>query len=260
MFRKLFGAAFAAGIIAGLLITGVQQVTTTPLILHAEEYENGGHDHAAASRSDYIIIQTKVFSTLPEKLILAHSSSGTAGHDHADDEGQDHDDHAWAPEDGLERTLYTVGANIAMGIAFALMLTAAFAVHGGEMDGRRGILWAMGGFAMFTLGPNLGLPPEVPGSMAAELGARQMWWLGCAAATGIGLCLMVFGRKISLVVLGILILIAPHVIGAPQPETIGGSVPPELAGHFAAASIVVAAVFWAMLGWLSGTFYKRFEA
>ena len=256
MFRKLFGAAFAAGIIAGLLITGIQQVTTTPLILHSEEYENGGHDHAAAVQSDYVIIQTKLFSTRPsagsETLFLAHSNSGTEGHDH--------DDEAWAPEDGLERTVFTLGANITMGIAFALMLTAAFAVHGGEMSGRRGVLWAMGGFAMFTLGPNLGLPPEVPGSMAAELGARQMWWLGCAAATGIGLCLMVFGRKIGFVVLGILILIAPHVIGAPHPEEIGGGVPPELAGHFAAASIVVAAVFWAMLGWLSGTFYKRFEA
>jgi cobalt transporter subunit CbtA len=252
MFRKLFGAAFAAGIIAGLLITGIQQFTTTPLILHAEEYENGGHDHAAAPRPDYVVIQTKLFSTMPEKLILAHSSGNATG--------DDHDDEAWAPQDGLERTVYTLGANIVMGIAFALMLTAAFTVHGGEMSGRQGVLWAMGGFAMFTLGPNLGLPPEVPGSMAAELGARQAWWLGCAAATGIGLGLMVFGRKIPFVVLGILVLIAPHVIGAPQPEHIGGSVPPELAGHFAAASIVVAAIFWAMLGWFSGTFYKRFEA
>ncbi len=100
MFKKLFGAAFAAGIVAGLLITGIQQVTTTPLILHAEEYENGGHDHAASLKSDYVIIQTKLFSTRPsagsETLFLAHSNSGTEGHDDDDD--------ASAPEDGLERT------------------------------------------------------------------------------------------------------------------------------------------------------------
>ena len=33
--------------------------------------------------------------------------------------------------------------------------------------------------------------------------------------------------------------------------------PPELAAHFVAASLVTAAVFWAMLGWLSGTLYRR---
>ena len=52
-------------------------------------------------------------------------------------------------------------------------------------------------------------------------------------------------------------IILPHAIGAPHPESMSGSVPPELAGHFAAASIVVSAVFWSMIGWFSGAFYKR---
>ena len=52
----------------------------------------------------------------------------------------------------------------------------------------------------------------------------------------------------------------PHLIGAPQPARIGGPVPPELAGHFVAASLVTAAIFWCALGWLSGTFWQRLGA
>ncbi|MEQ8828374.1 MAG: CbtA family protein [Alphaproteobacteria bacterium] len=249
MFRRLFGAAFAAGIVAGLAISAIQEFTTTPIILHAEEYENAGTEAAIPE------------ATLPETAVFRVAGTGafhgfTIYKAHS---GEDHGDESWGPEDGLERSLFTAGTNITMGIAFALMLTAAFAVHGGAITGRIGLLWGIGGFAVFTLGPNLGLPPEVPGSMAAELGARQLWWIGCAAATGIGLCLMVFGRKLPLTILGVLILAAPHIVGAPQPAEIGGGVPPEIAGHFAAASIVVAAIFWVMLGWLSGTFYQRFS-
>ncbi|MDW3205694.1 MAG: CbtA family protein [Alphaproteobacteria bacterium] len=246
MFKRLFGAAFAAGIVAGLAISAIQEFTTTPIILHAEEYENAGEEQAAVQ--DAAVFRVAGTGAFPGfTLYKAHSDEA-----HGDEE-------AWGPEDGLERSLYSAGTNIVMGVAFALMLTAAFAVHGGAMNGRTGLLWGIGGFTVFTLGPNLGLPPEVPGSMAAELGARQIWWIGCAIATGIGLALAVFGRKLPFVILGILLMAAPHIVGAPQPAAVGGGVPPEIAGHFAAASIVVAAIFWAMLGWLSGTFYQRFS-
>ncbi len=79
------------------------------------------------------------------------------------------------------------------------------------------------------------------------------------AATALGLGLMVFARKTAWIVLGVIVLAAPHIIGAPQPAKLGGPVPPELAAHFVAASLVTAAVFWAMLGWLSGTLYRRFS-
>jgi predicted cobalt transporter CbtA len=68
---------------------------------------------------------------------------------------------------------------------------------------------------------------------------------------------MVFARQHALKVLGVVVVALPHIIGAPHPAEIGGAVPPELAGHFAAASIVVSAIFWASLGWLGGTFWQR---
>ncbi len=203
-------------------ISIVQEFTTTPLILHAEEFENA---------------QASGQSTAP--------AGGEA--------------EAWGPADGIERTLFTSLGNIVAGIGFALMLVAGFALHGGEVDGRRGVLWGVAGFTVFSLAPALGLPPEVPGAMAAELVARQGWWLAAAAATALGLGLMVFARGTFWIVLGVVVLAAPHVVGAPHPEKLGGPVPPELAAHFVAASLVTAAVFWTLLGWLSGTLYRRFS-
>jgi predicted cobalt transporter CbtA len=70
--------------------------------------------------------------------------------------------------------------------------------------------------------------------------------------------MLVFRSGVLWIAAGIVLMAAPHLIGAPQPDRIGGAVPPELAGHFAAASLVTAAIFWCVLGWLSGTFWRRF--
>jgi predicted cobalt transporter CbtA len=59
---------------------------------------------------------------------------------------------------------------------------------------------------------------------------------------------------------GLALLILPHAVGAPHPDALGGSVPPELAGAFVAKSIVVSAIFWSVLGWLAGGFFKRFTS
>lgn len=237
MWRQIFAAALAAGIIAGVLISGVQEFTTTPLILHAEEFEGS----ATAPNPS---LARAVLDEDGSYFIPVHS-------------GEDHE--AWAPEDGLERSLFTAGTNILVGVGFALLLTAAYSLWGKPVDGRTGVIWGVAGFAIFTMAPSLGLPPEVPGSMAAELTARQGWWLAAAGATAFGLWAMVFGGSWLMRIAGILVLALPHLIGAPHPEAIGGNPPPELAGHFAAASIIVAGIFWAMLGWFSGTFYKRFQ-
>ena len=60
-------------------------------------------------------------------------------------------------------------------------------------------------------------------------------------------------------ILGLSMVAVPHVFGAPQASEGGGASPPELAAHFAASSLVTAAVFWCALGWLSATFWVRFN-
>jgi len=83
---------------------------------------------------------------------------------------------------GLERAAYSLVFTCVGACAFALLLTGCWSLRG-EVDWRRGLLWGLAGFAVFSLAPALGLPPELPGAHAADLAARQAWWVGTAIAT-----------------------------------------------------------------------------
>ncbi len=240
MFRRIFATALLAGFLGGLGISIVHEFTTTPIILHAEQFENKSNtvDQKSSSKQNAL-------------LILAHGKAGNAaknGHQ------------AWGPANGWERTLFTTIANIITGVGFSLILVACFSLSEGTVTGRAGVIWGMAGFGVMSLAPALGLPPEVPGALTAELVPRQSWWFLCVAATAVGLWMLVFRKGVVWVIAGIALMALPHIVGAPQPARIGGAVPPELAGHFAAASLVTAAIFWSLLGWLSGTFWQRFES
>ncbi len=235
MLRRILITALIAGFLSGIAISVVQEFTTTPIILHAEEFEGAGgeHKHSQASAVPRIILAKGEPANTVEK--------------------------AWGPSEGLERTAFTTLANVLTGVGFALILVACFALAGRPVNGQSGVLWGLAGFAVFTLAPALGLPPEVPGSMAAELMPRQTWWFSCVAATAVALWLLVFRAGVAWKVAAIALLALPHIIGAPHPVRIGGAVPPELAGHFAAASIVTACIFWSVLGWVSGRVWEYQE-
>lgn len=239
MFRRIFFTALVAGLLGGVGISVVHEFTTTPIILHAEQFENGGGDAHKHS----------LFRNGISLVAPAHAHGPAAD-----------GDTAWGPGDGLERTLFTTLANVLTGIGFALILTACFALSGRPVNGQTGVLWGFAGFGIASLAPALGLPPEVPGAMAAELASRQMWWFLCVAATAAGIWAMVFRSGAAWMIGGVVAIALPHVIGAPQPESMGGNVPPELAAHFVAASLVTAAIFWCVTGWLAGTFWERFSA
>ncbi|PIW27296.1 MAG: cobalt transporter [Rhodospirillales bacterium CG15_BIG_FIL_POST_REV_8_21_14_020_66_15] len=243
MIGRIFAVALLAGLAAGLAVSVVQHFTTTPIILHAEEFEN----KPAASLGGHARVDPDARGLTGGRLYLAHEHAPGA-----DAEG-------WAPEDGLERALYTALANVLTAIGFALVLTAVVYMRGRPVDGRRGVLWGIAGFCVVSLAPALGLPPEVPGSVAAELTARQGWWALCAAATAGGLGFMFLGPRRWMPWAGAALLALPHVIGAPHPEGMGGAVPPELAAHFVAASLVTTAAFWAFLGFATGTLARRFQ-
>jgi predicted cobalt transporter CbtA len=84
-----------------------------------------------------------------------------------------------------------------------------------------------------------------------------IWWLATAATTASGLALMVFVRTTWALLIGVALLIAPHLIGAALSPEGTGVVPSELAAAFAARSLVVNAVFWALLGLAAGALYER---
>ena len=246
MFRRILATALVAGLLGGLGISVVQEFTTTPIILHAEKYENAPANSTSGGASHHGALKTGLSLTSP-----AHAHGPEAAAEEAE---------GWGPEDGFERTAYTALANVLTGVGFALILVACFALSGRNVTGREGLLWGIAGFGIVSLAPSLGLPPEVPGAMAAELTARQGWWFLCVGATAAGLWVMAFRSGVAWMALGIVLIAAPHLIGAPHPAELGGNVPPELAAHFVAASLVTAAIFWVAVGWLSGTLWDRFKS
>src|SRR5437763_6732697 len=227
MLRRIFFTALIAGTVAGLFAAGVQHLKLIPLIAAAEVYEAAG----------------------------AHA-------DHKHDAHQHEAAAEWEPAPGIERAGYTVVADVLAGIGFALVLIGAVAIArlgGYAIDMRRGLLWGAAGFVVFALAPAIGLPPELPGMEAASLVARQQWWLLTAAATATGLGLLIFAQPAALRVIGAVLIVLPHVIGAPAAPHGSTGVPAELAAEFATASLAVAAAFWLLLGGVSGWLYRRSE-
>lgn len=233
--RIFLTIALLAGISAGLVSWGIHMVGATPLILEAELYENAGVQPAAPAEAE----------------ATGHSHEMGAADHH-------HDAEAWGPEDGWERNLYTLGADVVTGVGFAFLLTAAMVFFGKGADWRRGLLWGLAGFACFTLAPSLGLPPELPGTEAAPLPDRQLWWIGTAIATAAGLFAAARLRNIFGYVIGVVLIALPHIIGAPHPETPGGLAPEELEHKFILVAIASSLVFWLVLGVLTGAFFKRY--
>ena len=233
-FRNIVIVAAIAGALAGLGMTVAQQLTTVPMILKAEVYEDQGAAH-----------------------VHAHEA-GTAAHDHqAAANAHEHGD-GWTPADGAERTFFTFAANMLTGIGFALLLVAVSELFGGIANWRQGVFWGLAGFVVFTLAPGLGLPPELPAMPAADLGARQAWWLGTVLATATALGLLFYSRSLINVLAAIALLIAPHVIGAPQPVSYESPIPEGLHHSFVVAAVMTALLFWVLLGGLAGYVRGRF--
>ena len=88
--------------------------------------------------------------------------------------------------------------------------------------------------------------------------ARQIWWLGTAISSVIGLSLLVFPTSNGWRLAGLVLMIIPHAMGAPVPEagTIGAS-PPELAAHFVMVALFASAVMWTILGVTAAFLFNR---
>jgi cobalt transporter subunit CbtA len=166
---------------------------------------------------------------------------------------------AWQPESRAERAAYALLADVLTGIGFGLLLAAGLSMRGGETTWRQGLSWGLAGFAAFTLAPGLGLPPQLPGAETAPLLARQLWWLGTAAATAGGLGLFAFTKHARWAVLATVLIVLPHLYGAPQPLEPRMAAPAAVVHHFVVAVTVVNFLFWIVLGALTGCFYEWLE-
>jgi len=229
MTRHLLTSGLFAGLAAGLIAALLQFWLVTPLLLEGELYESGTRIHFAASL------------TAP-----VQSPAGPA-------EGLTQD---------LSRHVMTAGFDVVAYTAFALILLAGMALserYGNPLNVRSGIVWGLCGFIAMHLAPAIGLAPELPGSVGAEVEVRQIWWIGTVIITALGLGLIAFGNGL-LPFVGIAGLVLPHFIGAPHLDTYFGIAPPELAAEFASRSLGVAAASWVVLGSLAAYFFTRGRA
>jgi len=232
MLTRVLSVGLLAGFVAGLLIALVQQVTTTPLILLAETYEKQGEKPGEASPSA--------------------AAEGKHGHDHAAH------GHSWKPADGLPRFFYTSVATVATAVGMSFLLLAGMIFAGDPIDERRALAWAIAGFVATGLAPAAGLAPELPGSGAGELIARQAWWIATAVATAFALWAFLRSESLMARLVAVVVLLAPHVIGAPHPHAFESKVPAEIAAEFAALSLVVQGLLWALAGIAVGLLWPRF--
>jgi cobalt transporter subunit CbtA len=165
----------------------------------------------------------------------------------------------WKPSDGIERTAFTSVATIATSAGFALILLAGMLVSGDEITVKKAFGWSLAAFVATGLAPSLGLAPELPGSAAGPLLERQVWWVGTAISTGVALWLFIRGTNWITKVVAVILLAAPHLIGAPQPVAFESKAPAELAAHFAAASLTIQAALWILSGLAAGALWMHFN-
>ncbi len=219
--KNLFTVAALTSLVVGLLLTLFQQIQVIPAVLEAEGYEPAASSHSAA-------------------------------HPHKKDEKAE-----WEPNEGLERNLFTAAANVVITLGFALLLGAAVALRGITLNWRSGLLWGLAGYAVFFVAPSLGLHPELPGTEAANLQWRQVWWVATVICTASGLALIFLNQRHMLSALGVILIVAPHLVGAPQPDLHSALAPENLIQAFVIATIISNAVFWLLLGGLYGFFSQK---
>jgi len=163
---------------------------------------------------------------------------------------------AWEPQAGLERTLYSFLFNCLGAFGFALLLAGCYALRGGA-TWTLGLLWGLAGFVSFSAAPALGLPPELPGAAAADLAARQLWWVATALGTAAGLACLFLARPPAMRVLGLLLIAAPHLVGAPHSPEAESAIPKDLGRAFSIGSLAVSAVMWLILGAVTAALARR---
>ncbi len=233
MVRETVFTAAIAGLVAALVLTVLQIAWVTPLILQAEAYEQpaqsgqvDAHEHGAGGAS-------------------------AAAHEHH------HEAEEWKPQDGWQRTAFTLAANLLLGFGYAMALIAVYLLWREPRSVVYGAIYGIGGFMVFFLAPSLGLPPELPGTAAAEVSVRQLWWAMVAVATAAGLLLLWSRATWKVRALGVALIVAPHFIAAPQPEVAASLAPEALQSQFRVASTLSNAIFWLLLGLVSSLAFRR---
>lgn len=246
MIKKLLASAVIAGGAAGLLAAVLHFSFVQELILLGERYESGALVHFMVDGAPHDQTDQGIAAT-------GHAHSSEAG-DHSHEPVTD------TGTSPLVRNGLTVVFSVLVYVAYALILVAGFGLAKAldkQITAREGALWGLAGFAAFQLFPAMGLAPELPGTIAADLGARQVWWWSTVAMSITGMGLMAYGGNAASIVAGLVLLAVPHIIGAPSLGEYAGTAPPEIGAAFSARVLGVGLIVWAALGWIAGAVWAK---
>lgn len=217
MFSRILTSGLIAGALGGFVTALLQLYFVQPVLLHAELFETGALTHFGSAKPSAAHHEVAGFDVLRDGLSVLFTMLVYAG--------------------------------------YGLMLVALMSLaeeRGALIDARRGLIWGVAGFVAVHLAPGFSLPPEVPGVSAADVGARQVWWFATIFATGLGLWLLSFGHGAIYWGAAAVLVLIPHVIGAPEPEVFTGPAPTEIGALFAARALGVGMVAWVITGALAG--------
>ena len=237
VFSRIIYSAILIGVISGAILSALQIAGVDPIIFAAESYEveapaEAGHSH----------------------------DHGHGGHSHGDDE--------WAPADGFERSAYTVLSNMLAGTGFAAVLLALMSffwlARERDINWFQGALWGLAGYLALYVAPAIGLPPEIPGAIAAPIEHRQAWWVLTAASVAVGLGLFAFA-PVRFKAVAVLFFAVPYLVGAPHhegpmfehPDPAAVEALVDLHQQFVLTSGITNLVFWLLLGLACRLAYNR---
>ncbi len=71
--------------------------------------------------------------------------------------------------------------------------------------------------------------------------------------------MIAFRRSVPAAIAGVILLLLPHLIGAPELEHVETNVPSSLSYQFMVAVTLTSLVFWSLLGALTSTIFARLD-
>lgn len=220
MFTRILTSALIAGAAAGFLAALLQLAFVQPVLLQAELFESGVLVHSGGTPTPWPEVSF-AFELLRDGLSI----------------------------------LFTMFLYAGFGLILVALMSLA-EERGQVINARTGLLWGMAGFVAMQLAPGFSLAPEVPGVAAADVTSRQIWWFATVISAGAALWLIAFGKGWKVWAPAIVLLLTPHIVGAPHPDVVNGAVPPEIAALFVVRALGVGLTAWVLLGGLAGALWS----
>lgn len=235
MLGRIILSTLLAGLLAGLIMAGMQHVRLTPLIQMAEIYETPETEAIAEASKPCV-------ETMP-------------GMKMCNDDGRP----SWQPEDGWQRTISTSTASLITGAGFAILMLGVSMLINIPISKNNGLIWGVCGFIAVSLAPSIGLPPELPGMPAADLTSRQVWWVVAILATGTAIYFWIFAKDYWWRFAAIIFAIAPHFFAPITLAKAENNLPASLASEFASSSLAANLLMWLAIGYFVSLALDRYQ-